>query len=121
MGMSVDGFIARANGDIDWLGRPEYTSPDNLGLSYESFTEAIVQRREANGLKHLYIDGGVTVQQFLRAGLISDITITYLPLILGDGISLFSSVGKEIPLTHIETSVSSNGMVQSRYETKAHA
>jgi len=41
MGMSVDGFIARANGDIDWLGRPEYTSPDNLGLSYESFTSSI--------------------------------------------------------------------------------
>ncbi len=169
MGMSVDGFIARSDGDIEWLGRPEFTSPDNLGLDYLSFMSTvdalvmgrnsfekvvafpdwpyedhlvvvlstkelkipkhlvgkvklergspaeIVDRLESEGLRHLYIDGGVTVQQFLQAKLISEITITYLPILLGDGISLFGSIGTELALKHVETTVSSNGMVQSRY------
>lgn len=170
--MSVDGFIAGSGDDLEWLHRPEYTSSDNLGLDYATFTATvdtlvmgrntfekvagftpwpyegwsvvvltskqlevpehlkgkvrfdqgepaeIVSWLEAEGKQHLYIDGGVTVQQFLRAGLITEITLTYLPILLGEGIALFGSFGRETSLKHVETTLSSNGVVQSRYVTK---
>lgn len=39
-----------------------------------------------------YVDGGRTVQAFLAAGLLSDLIITRLPILLGDGIPLFGSL-----------------------------
>jgi dihydrofolate reductase len=167
---SVDGFIARPDGDIEWLHKSEYASPDTLNLSYDEFIATvdslimgrksfekvlsfsvwpyenvpvvvlsnqkvdiperlrgkvkvdggdpidIVSRLETAGNKHLYIDGGATIQRFIQSGLITDITITQIPVLLGDGIPLFGSINLEIPLKHIETASSSNGFVQSRYQ-----
>lgn len=45
---SVDGFIARADGDIDWLLRPEYAVSLLNGLSFEEFiadVDALVMGR----------------------------------------------------------------------------
>ncbi len=76
----------------------------------------IVSRLESAGNKHLYIDGGSTIQRFLQSGLITEITVTQIPVLLGAGIPLFGSINVEIPLKHIETSGSNNGFVQSRYQ-----
>ena len=76
----------------------------------------IVSRLESAGNKHLYVDGGATIQRFLQSGLITDITVTQIPVLLGDGIPLFGSINVEIPLKHVETASSSNGFVQSRYQ-----
>lgn len=166
---SVDGFIAKLDGDIEWLLKPEYTSTDKLGLSYEEFIATIdaivmgrksfekvltfeswyyegtpvvvlssrtvtipdhlhgkvtiengspkelVSRLASQGKTHLYVDGGVTIQRFLQARLIDEITITQIPVLLGSGIPLFGSIGVEVSLSHLETTSSKNGFVQTRY------
>ena len=167
---SVDGFIAKPNGDIEWLHRPEYSGTALEGLSYDVFISTIdalvmgrntfkkvlsfgswpyegipvvalssrkldipphlkrsvrvesgspaelVSMLEAEGMQHLYIDGGVTIRRFLEAGLIHEITITRIPVLLGAGIPLFGSIGVEVPLRLIAATSSRNGFVQVRYE-----
>ena len=167
---SVDGFIARADGDIEWLHRPEYEAAELNGMTYESFIASVdtlvmgrktlekvvsfpewpyedmpvialshaafdlpahlhgkvevmavdpttlVSQLAERGMQHLYIDGGQTIQAFLEAGLINELIITRIPVVLGQGISLFSQIGSEHQLQHIDTCVSDNGFVQSRYQ-----
>lgn len=76
----------------------------------------VVARLAAKGAKHLYIDGGDTIQRFLRAGLIDEITVTCIPILVGGGISLFGSIGIEQGLRLIETTPFDNGLVQLRYQ-----
>lgn len=167
-GASVDGFIAKPDGDIKWLHRPEYAAAGATGLTYDEFISSvdglvmgrhtfekalsfpewpyklpvvvlsltlrevpshlrsrvklregspndIVQELANQGHQHLYIDGGITIQRFLKARLIHEITVTYLPILLGAGISLFGSMGVETPLTLIQAVSSSDGFVQVRY------
>lgn len=174
---SIDGFIARPDGDIEWLHRPEYETAELNGVTYECFiatVDALVMGRKTlekiltfpewpyegtpvialshqplqipahlegkvelmagdvtslvatlaeRGMKHLYIDGGQTIQAFLEAGLIDELIITRIPVVLGQGIPLFSQIGSERELHHVGTYVSDNGFVQSRYQvtTGAHA
>jgi len=170
---TVDGFIARLNGELDWLpgsdgatdpelgdedfgfndfmnsidtlvmGRNTYELvissgqwpygdtkvivlssklkeladfvPDTVYLKNSSPDE-IYNELKKSGSHHLYIDGGKTIQAFLRAGLINEITITKVPVLIGDGIPLFSGLTKDIGLTHIETSSYKNGFVQTKYK-----
>jgi dihydrofolate reductase len=165
IGTSLDGFIARENGDLDWL--PGYSDGEDYG--YEEFAAGvdavvmgrntyekvvtfgewpygkktvivlshaplripgqltsvesmsgtpaeIVSRLSKRGLKHLYVDGGKTIQTFLEAGLIQELTITRVPVLIGRGIPLFGPLKKDIPLRHIETRHFPDGLVQSRYE-----
>lgn len=79
----------------------------------------IVRRLEGRGLRHISVDGGDTVQRFLRAGLISNITITRVPVVIGSGISLFGSIDRDIMLRHIATREFPSGLVQSEYEVGA--
>ncbi|AYF49568.1 dihydrofolate reductase [Pseudomonas fluorescens] len=172
---SIDGFIARPDGDIEWLHRPEYETAELNGVTYERFiatVDALVMGRKTlekvssfpdwpyegtpvialshqplqipahlegkvelmagdvtslvatlaeRGMKHLYIDGGQTIQAFLEAGLIDELIITCIPVLLGQGIPLFSQVGSERELQHIGTYVSDNGFVQSRYQVMSGA
>lgn len=69
--------------------------------------------------KHLYIDGGNTIQRFLDAGLINEMTITVLPLLLGKGIPLFGNNAKTQPLELMDVSVADSGTVQKRYRVPA--
>jgi dihydrofolate reductase len=77
--------------------------------------EEVVQRLARESRRHLYIDGGMTIQRFLGARLIHEITITYLPILLGGGIPLFGSIGVETPLRLLEA-VSHKDFVQVRYQ-----
>lgn len=167
---SVDAFIAKKDGDIEWLNRPEYSTSEMKGLSYDEFItsvdalvmgrntfekaltfgdwpyngipvvvltsreliipphlkgkvtamggdpKALVANLAEEGKQHLYIDGGKTIQRFLQAGLINEITITKIPILLGDGIPLFGPMESELPLRLIEATSSANGFVQVRYE-----
>ncbi|HIK45454.1 MAG TPA: dihydrofolate reductase [Leptolyngbyaceae cyanobacterium M65_K2018_010] len=170
---SVDGFIARPDGDITWLEQPEYRATPLQGLTYEDFIAsvdalvmgrntfekvltfgdwpyqnlpvvvltqrplgvptylaarvkvatgppaAIVAQLAAAGKQHLYIDGGVTIQRFLRAGLIDEITLTYIPVLLGQGIPLFALGELERSLQLIAATTSNHGLVQVRYRVVA--
>lgn len=172
---SVDGFIARPDGDIDWLMRPEYATDEMHGLSYEAFISTVdtlvmgrhsfekvltfdpwpyekmpvvvlssralavpaqlqnkvrvmnqdpvslVSQLAAEGKQHLYIDGGQTIQRFLQAGLLNELTITYIPLLLGEGLPLFGVLGQEISLRLLAATPSPNGFVQVRYAVESSA
>lgn len=76
----------------------------------------IYSQLSARGVKHVYVDGGVTVQEFLRAGLIQRITITRVPVLIGDGIPLFGSLPHDVQLRHIATQTYAGGMVKTEYE-----
>jgi dihydrofolate reductase len=75
----------------------------------------IVSRLAASGSHSLYIDGGITVQQFLRAGLIQRLIVTRVPVLIGDGIPLFGALSRDIRLKHIATRHFPSGMVTSEY------
>jgi dihydrofolate reductase len=75
----------------------------------------IVAKLAATGAKHLYIDGRITIQRFLRAGLIQRLTITRVPVLIGDGIPLFGSLPRDIRLRHIVTKHYPSGLVSSEY------
>ena len=78
----------------------------------------IVAKLDAQGVKHAYIDGGVTVQRFLRAGLIQRIVVTRVPVLIGTGIPLFGPVDADIKLRHVATRSYASGLVQSEYEVE---
>lgn len=164
---SLDGFIARKDGGIDWLPTGESAAGEDYGYSafmqsvdvlvmgrntYElvrSFggewpytkpvivlssrkldipadlapavaqlagePDDVVSQLAARGFTHLYIDGGVTIQRFLRAGLIDQLILTRIPVLIGSGIPLFGELEADVQLTHLETNAYANGLVQSRY------
>lgn len=79
----------------------------------------IAARLKKRGFKHAYIDGGVTVQRFLAAGLIDRMVITRVPVLIGTGIPLFGPLQKDIVLRHVATRTYKGGLVQSEYEIGA--
>jgi dihydrofolate reductase len=164
VGASVDGFIARPNGDLDWLpeggGEPHgydefiatvealvigrntfekvltfenwpygnkrvvVLSSHSLDLStaggaveqMSGSPAGIVAQLAASGAHHLYVDGGITIQRFLRAGLVQRLIITRVPVLIGDGIPLFGSLPHDVRLRHVATRHYQSGLVQSEYE-----
>lgn len=76
---------------------------------------ALVDRLADDGCRHLYVDGGKTIRSFLDAGLLTDITITTVPTLLGDGIPLFGTSDYEQAFRHVATRSYANGLVQSHY------
>jgi dihydrofolate reductase len=163
VGTSLDGFIARQNGEFDFLppgggephgyeefiatidaivmGRKTFEtvltmspwpyhqkrvvvlSSRNLDLSaVKGIVEQmsgppaeIVSRLTATGAQHLYVDGGITIQRFLRAGLIHRLIITRVPVLIGEGIPLFGTLPHDIRLRHISTKSYDSGLVTSEY------
>jgi len=164
VGVSVDGFMARLNGALDFLpeggGEPHgYTEfmagvdalvigrntfdtvaafnewpygqkrvvvlssrPVDLGQARGGVVEQmsgspaeITAKLAASGARHLYIDGGITIQGFLRAGLIQRLIITRVPVLIGEGISLFGPLPHDVRLHHIATRHYPSGLVQSEY------
>lgn len=168
VGTSLDGFIARPNGDFDFLptdggeahGYDEFiASVDAIVMGRNTFEtvltlgawpyggkrvivlssrpldlsgvsgdvveqmagppDQIVSQLAATGAQHLYVDGGITIQQFLRAGLIQRLIITRVPVLIGEGIPLFGSLPHDIRLRHIATRDYASGLVSSEYHVDA--
>ena len=76
---------------------------------------AIVSQLEARGMTHIYVDGGLTIQQFLAAGCIDRLIVTRVPVLIGTGISLFGPLPHDLVLKHVATRQFPSGLVQSEY------
>jgi len=165
VGVSVDGFLARPNGDLDFLppggGEPHgfdefFASVDVIVIGRGTYEKVltfggwaygtkpvvvlssrpldlsvvkggvleqmsgapaeIVSKLAARGVHHIYVDGGITIQRFLREGLIDKMVITRVPVLIGEGIPLFGALPQDIPLKHVRTQDYKSGLVQSEYE-----
>jgi dihydrofolate reductase len=168
---SLDGYIARQNGDIDWL--PQHPIPGE-DLGYEGFIadidmivmgrgtyekvaafdhwpyavpvlvlskqlagtpvpEALINKLqfsslepaeimknlEKENIRRVYVDGGQVVQSFLREGLITDMTLTVIPTLIGAGRPLFGALGQDCFLQLVSSqSFPISGIVQSTYRLK---
>jgi dihydrofolate reductase len=96
--------------------KPLGTAP--VGAVVERMSGApaeIVSQLTARGIRHIYVDGGITIQRFLNAGLIQRLIITRVPVLIGSGIPLFGAVPSDILLKHVGTRQYASGLVQSEY------
>lgn len=142
LGTSLDGFLARRNGGLDWLDMVHVPGED---YGYQAFFESVdailigsrtydtvktfdewpygdkpcfvASTRQRVPLRHevflngnpveiareldnrdfsrVYLDGGTLIRSFLATGLVSDLTLSVVPILLGGGIPLFREWGKE--------------------------
>jgi dihydrofolate reductase len=96
--------------------RPLPPAPSGATVERMTGTPAeVLAQLAGRGMGHVYVDGGVTIQAFLRAGLIQHLVISRVPVLIGAGIPLFGVVDADIPLKHIATRQYSSGLVQSEY------
>ena len=79
----------------------------------------IVSQLAASGAHHLYVDGGITIQRFLQAGLVQRLVITRVPVLIGDGVPLFGALQRDVRLRHVATRQYASGLVQSEYAIDA--
>jgi len=75
----------------------------------------IIKQLNLEGYKHLYIDGGKTIQSFLKEDLIDEMIITLIPILLGDGFPLFDKLDKKLKFKHEKTEIYDNTLVKSYY------
>jgi len=169
VGISLDGFIARTNGGLDWLmgegggdssefGYNEFIADiDAIVMGRRTFEKVltfdkwyygnkrvvvlschaldlsaararggmvelmtgspaeIVSTLASAGFHRLYVDGGITIQRFLQAGLIQRLIISRLPVLIGEGIPLFGPLQCDLRLRHVAARAYPGGMVQSDY------
>jgi dihydrofolate reductase len=90
------------------------TGADPRITVHRSFEEAVAALGAA-GYRRVYVDGGRTVHQFLRAGLIADLTLSRVPVLIGTGHTPFGELAADIPLEHVRTQTFRGGMVQTTY------
>lgn len=69
----------------------------------------------------IWIAGGGSVSgACLRLGLADEIYFSILPILIGDGISFFEKLDRDVPLHLADVKAYKNGMVGLRYEIKRH-
>jgi dihydrofolate reductase len=93
--------------------------PAGLVEQMQGSPREIVSKLEAQGIRHVYVDGGITVQRFLREGLIQRLIITRVPVLIGEGIPLFGSLPKDVRLQHVKTQHYASGLVKTEYRIVA--
>lgn len=172
---SLDGFIARPDGSIDWLEEANTLIPEDEDCGYAAFMAhidvlvmgrntfdqvvtfdpwpygekpvvvlshrtleipaqlsgrvthssetpaALLARLSNQGVRRVYVDGGVTIQRFLAAGLIEDLTITLIPRLLGQGRPLFGPLAGDIQLQLVGSKPYAFGFVQLHYRVQKSA
>ena len=166
---SLDGYIARDDGAIDWLMKSHELVPQGEDCGYKQFIatidtlimgrasyekirtfdewpygklpvivmssqnihipeslsshvsvstktpEVLLELLRTQGIKHVYIDGGITIQGFLAKNLIDELTITYIPVLIGSGRPLFGAIKEDINLKLLETKTFGTNIVQVKY------
>jgi dihydrofolate reductase len=78
----------------------------------------VISTLKHKGYDDIYIDGGVTIQGFLKEDLIDEMIITTIPILLGGGFPLFGELSDTMTFDHVKTEVLVNALVQSHYRRK---
>jgi dihydrofolate reductase len=175
---SLDGFIARKDGRVDWLetsdefaggdtmdpgfveaflktidcyvmgSRTYETALDfeakGLGWSYGDKPTFVLSSRELRKARDTvefysgelallvderlkpnfrsiwFVGGGEVSGECLRLGLADELRYSIMPILIGDGISFFEGLDKDIALHLVEVKTYESGMVALRYEVRGH-
>jgi dihydrofolate reductase len=166
---TLDGFIAREDGSIDWLMEANATVPSGEDCGYAEFMSTVdvlimgkntyekvaefepwpyegrrvvvltskdfafregpgirleksseaprelLTRLSSEGCRHAYVDGGQVIQSFLSKGLIDRLTLTTIPVLIGQGRSLFGKMPGDAKLKLAQSKAYEFGFTQSTY------
>ena len=176
MAASLDGFIARRDGSVDWLETSdtfdsgETLAPESIAEFLGSIDCYVMGSRtyetavnfEARGLGWVYGDkptfvltsrellksrtsvefcsgdlarliterlrpnyrsiwvvgGGKLAGECLRLGLADEVRYSIVPIVIGDGISFFAGLDKDVALHLVEVKAYKSGIVALRYEVR---
>lgn len=88
---------------------------ENMEL-YSGDLIQLLSKMYKEGIKHIWVDGGVTLSQFLASRIVDTMTVSIIPIVLGDGIPLFNTMNQEIPCRLISSKSYPSGLVQISYE-----
>ena len=174
---SLDGFIARRDGRVDWLETfdefvggdtmdPEYIEgflktidcyvmgsrtyetaihfeAQGFGWAYGNKPTFVLTSRDlsrtresvefhSGGLAQFvngrlrprfraiwFVGGGAVSGECLRLGLADEVRYSIVPILIGDGISFFEKLDRDIPLHLTEVKAYKSGMVALRYQVRA--
>lgn len=116
-----------ANMDIEWpYSKPVYVLSKSLKKLPNKLKEkvflikgdimSINKELKEKGYNNLYIDGGLTVQSFLKEDLVDELIITTIPILLGGGIRLFGDLDSALEFRCTKSEKYSNGICQNRFE-----
>lgn len=169
---SLDGFIARPGGELDWLLQAQASAPAGEDFGYAAFmagVDALVMGRHTletvmgfdpwpynqpvialtrtpgrdvpaalkgrmrwsgeapaallellgrEGVRRVYLDGGALIQSFLREDLVDAITLTQIPVLLGQGRPLWGALPGDLHWQLVGVQHWANGFVQTRYRRR---
>lgn len=117
----VEGF------GIDWpygdtpvfvvTSRPLGADEPSVQPSSGTPAEILARVREVTG-GGVYVDGGDVIRQFLDADLIDEVTITVIPVDIGDGVPLFTTDAQRARLGEPASTAFPSGVVQQRYSLR---
>lgn len=87
---------------------------DKAFLVKGSITE-VLSNIHSQGYHKLYIDGGKTIQSFLKKDLIDEMIITTIPVLLGSGIPLFGDLPKQLVFECVKSTRFLDKVVQNHF------